>query len=568
MSFRIFRGNVTSLNGWRMCNADECDWYTVPGTDVSLQIRRGIPATILLAFARRFNELIEPLRDDDSACWTETNDVDTSNHPAGIACDFNWNSHPFHEYGTFSPPRVNPDKLPALRHLLDVEFRGCVGWGGDWGGNPQDEMHFEIAFQEGWVDDNDVFHLDIDPRLVALAKDLGGDVQPSVLPLSRAETYALATIKEGQRLGITPRGIIIALAVELVETNLTMYANSNDPVSLDLPHDAVGSDHMSSGTYQQQPPWGSLEDRMDVTRSTTIFFTVDNGPGVRGLTKIRETDGTPIDYNNDSRSPGQLAQKVQGSAFPDRYDQRMNEAGALYDRLVGLVDAPIDQPAQGDDSVAMDQPVQSLSPFRDLGEGPRWTPAQMIVADDGFEHPQYSEWAAARGDSRELARLNTIAAIDPVANPDRADDVKLAKACLDRIQTSVPSQTATQPMPDTPVQGLQEMIASHDVITPLPAVVGQVEQPAAKTETVVVRPITQDSIPRSTVIHSIITILGSVLTMIPWVLQSFGDHLGTTPTLLLSGGFATGSALLDFLVKTEKQVTPEEKEQILNAKSR
>jgi hypothetical protein len=166
--------------------------------------------------------------------------------------------------------------------------------------------------------------------------------------LTNSDRYALACIKEGQRLAITPRGIQIALCVELVETNLTMYANSNDPESLvknpddtdKYPHDAVGSDHMSSGLFQQQPPWGPLADRMDATKSATIFFTVDNGPGVRGLTKIRDGMGRLYDYNDTSRTPGFYAQKVQGSQFPDRYDLRFNDAVALYNRLIGLLVPP------------------------------------------------------------------------------------------------------------------------------------------------------------------------------------------------------------------------------------
>lgn len=532
MTFRVFEGNVLSLNGWRMCNEDECNWIVVPGSnDVSLEIRQGIPTVILSHFAARFNEVIEPLHDEDSACWTLTNDVATSNHPAGIACDFNWNSHPFQTYGTYG------NKLPALRQLLDVEFRGCVGWGGDWGGNPQDEMHFEIAYPEGYLDDNGNFVLDVDQRLIDFANSLGG------VPLSGSDAYAMACIKEGQRLGISPRGIQIALAVELVETNLTMYANSNDDASLLLPHDAVGSDHMSSGLFQQQPPWGTLADRMDPTRSATIFFTVDNGPGVRGLTKIRDSSGDLYDYNDTSNSPGFYAQKVQGSEFPDRYDARMDDAVALYNRLVT-------QPG-GTDQMALDQPAQSASPFRDIGEGLRWTPEQMIVADDGFEHPQYVEWAAERGDSRELQRLQTIASADPGADPDRAEDIKLAQTVLSRVLAATqppPGSTPAVSVPDQPVP-----VTPPGPVSPVPV------SDQLKTETIVVRPITQTQIPRSTVVHSVITVLGSVLTVIPWVLQSFGDHMSSTATLILSGVAATGAGLLDFLVKTEKQVTPEEK---------
>jgi predicted chitinase len=151
MGFRTVYGNTVSENGWRMCNADECVWIQpVPG--VSLQVRSGIPATILGAFAKRFNDEIEPLRDRDTASWTPTNAVASSNHLAGTAMDLNWDSHPFHAQGTFG------NRLPALRKLLK-EFEGCVWWGGDWQ-SPIDEMHFQLNYGEG------------DKKLIAFAKKL------------------------------------------------------------------------------------------------------------------------------------------------------------------------------------------------------------------------------------------------------------------------------------------------------------------------------------------------------------------------------------------------------------
>lgn len=193
MSFRVFKGNVLSLNGWRMCNPDECVWVTIRGSNnVSILVRKGIPAIILPAFLARFNEVIEPLRDADTACWTLDNDVATSQHPAGVAADANWGSHPFHAYGTYG------DKLPALRHLLDVEFKGCVGWGGDWGGNPQDEMHFEIAFQEGYLDDNGNFVLDVDQRLI----DLAAEIQASQPPQPPVDKVAILADAMGNRAGV------------------------------------------------------------------------------------------------------------------------------------------------------------------------------------------------------------------------------------------------------------------------------------------------------------------------------------------------------------------------------
>ena len=52
----------------------------------------------------------------------------------------NWNDHPFHAYETFS--RTQQD---TIHELLDY-YEGIVEWGGEcWNGNPQDEMHWQIA---------------------------------------------------------------------------------------------------------------------------------------------------------------------------------------------------------------------------------------------------------------------------------------------------------------------------------------------------------------------------------------------------------------------------------------
>jgi hypothetical protein len=146
------------------------------------------------------------------------------------------------------------------------------------------------------------------------------------VPIWSSDDIARIIISVGQSMGISPRGIVIGLATGLVESNLTVYANAKVPGSLDLPHDAVGSDGFSVGAQQQQVVltdngywWGPVEVCQDPTSSTKLFFT-----------RLAS-----LDYNNTANSPGSYAQAVQGSAFPDRYDQRMGDAQALYDSLSG-----------------------------------------------------------------------------------------------------------------------------------------------------------------------------------------------------------------------------------------
>lgn len=141
--------------------------------------------------------------------------------------------------------------------------------------------------------------------------------------MTSKDDYARAIIAEGQRRHITERGIVIALATTLVESGLVMYANAKVPASMSIPHEAVGSDGLSVGLFQQQVRddgngwwWGDAATCMDPTKSAGLFYD--------RLARL--------DYNG-SNSPGSYAQAVQDSAYPDRYDQRMSDAQAIYDRL-------------------------------------------------------------------------------------------------------------------------------------------------------------------------------------------------------------------------------------------
>ena len=120
-------------------------------------------------------------------------------------------------------------------------------------------------------------------------------------------SYVVITLKRPEDFAM--RAADIALATCLVESELKVYANSNVPGSLLLPHDDVGHDHQSVGMFQQQVPgWGSVSDCQSVDASTRKF-----------LHRLFELDW-------HGRSNGELAQAVQVSAFPDRYAARDNQA--------------------------------------------------------------------------------------------------------------------------------------------------------------------------------------------------------------------------------------------------
>jgi hypothetical protein len=141
------------------------------------------------------------------------------------------------------------------------------------------------------------------------------------------DDYARAIIVEGRRRGISVKGIKIALATALVESNLVMYANNGDPESLRYPHEALSFDANSVGLFQQRAPWwGTTADRMSPERSAGMFY--------EALSRF--------DYNSDAHTPGWYAQAVQRSAFPTRYDARFAEASALFDRLAGGAPAHVE----------------------------------------------------------------------------------------------------------------------------------------------------------------------------------------------------------------------------------
>jgi LysM repeat protein len=118
------------------------------------------------------------------------------------------------------------------------------------------------------------------------------------------------------------RAADIALETALTESGLRMYANVNNPESLRLPHDAVGSDHGSVGLFQQQvggavnstADWGTTAELMDSEISTRKF-----------LDALLRLNWIPI-------SNWAAAQAVQHSAFSDGSNYRSHDAAAVQIR--------------------------------------------------------------------------------------------------------------------------------------------------------------------------------------------------------------------------------------------
>ena len=128
-------------------------------------------------------------------------------------------------------------------------------------------------------------------------------------PVLAAETVTLddeqignvrTIIAVGRELGVSDRGIAVALGTAMVESWLR---------NLDW------GDRDSLGLFQQRPStgWGSADEVRDPVRATKAFFggpSDPNGSRTRGLLDIPGWE---------SMSFAGAAQAVQISAFPDRY---------------------------------------------------------------------------------------------------------------------------------------------------------------------------------------------------------------------------------------------------------
>lgn len=114
--------------------------------------------------------------------------------------------------------------------------------------------------------------------------------------------------------------------------------------SLQLPHDAIGSDHASLGVFQQQATmgwgdhatstWASGDHIAVITRLMTPAFTA-----AKFYTRLQPIDGW------QGMDAGAVAQRIQVSAFPDRYAEQIPLADAILGQLYAS-SPPLTVPAE------------------------------------------------------------------------------------------------------------------------------------------------------------------------------------------------------------------------------
>lgn len=130
-------------------------------------------------------------------------------------------------------------------------------------------------------------------------------------------THAATIITVGSDIdGVGRAGIKIALMAALTESTLRQLSNTSAyPESGNYANDGDGGDHDSLGLFQMRPStgWGTVAELMDPTYQARAFYGGKNGPNYpspRGLLDIRGWE---------QMDPGEAAQAVEVSAYPDRY---------------------------------------------------------------------------------------------------------------------------------------------------------------------------------------------------------------------------------------------------------
>lgn len=123
-----------------------------------------------------------------------------------------------------------------------------------------------------------------------------------------------AIVQEGLDRGLSDEDIITALMVSEQESGTRVLANPNDPESMAFDHEGTGTDHDSSGPFQQRNngAWGTAADRMDPRRSSAMFY--DELEKIEGREAMRKTE---------------VAQKVQRSAYPEAYAKHEGKAAEM-----------------------------------------------------------------------------------------------------------------------------------------------------------------------------------------------------------------------------------------------
>ncbi|MFV4914182.1 M23 family metallopeptidase [Microbacterium lacticum] len=178
--------------------------------------------------------------------------------------------------------------------------------------------------------------------------------------LNRTQLTHAATIITvgGQTAGVGRPGVLIALMAALTESSLRMLANTGAyPESAGYPNDGDGSDHDSLGLFQMRPAagWGTVAELMDSTYQARAFYGGDSGPNYPSPRGLLDIPGW------QQLDPGEAAQAVEVSAYPDRYQNYQPVAQAILDTLT----RPASSGGGGDEPPVVPETTRIVFPLPD-----------------------------------------------------------------------------------------------------------------------------------------------------------------------------------------------------------
>ncbi|EHB44141.1 hypothetical protein MycrhDRAFT_6891 [Mycolicibacterium rhodesiae JS60] len=470
MARRIAYGNAYSENGWPIVDQLSCRWININGTDVQLQIQNGIPLAVMAAFAADFHEHVEPLRNRDSACWTETNSVGTSNHLGGTAMDLNWESHPFR----IADAGFDPAKKARLQELLDF-YEGTIYWGNNWN-SPKDAMHFQMGYgtwdsksdaPQSWVadfvtrkirpDGYSTFRRGAAPAASSTAKILAN---ATGLSLARAAEI-LPAVSAGLRAAecITWPRIAMWLAQVGHESVSFTYTEEIDKTGRYAPY--IGRTWIQitwDYNYRAFSKW--CFDRGLVP--TPDYFV----PNYRELADLKWAGIGPAWYWTvsrpqinalcDARDLNAVTYAINGgynglSDRQTRYNRALTQGDALLTLLTGE-DDELAGPAVVKQIAEIHAAVLSLkesrSGFAPKDEGAIWPWYELTQNDDGMIHIRHVIDAARDGDVREILTLRMAA--KGLCKDDSPEFIARATNVLNQIAKNNPEYiTAAQAYKET-----------------------------------------------------------------------------------------------------------------------
>ncbi len=435
-----------------------------------LQIMKGWPLQVLRAFAADYHAFVEPLRDVDSASWTPTNSVPTSNHLNGTAMDLNWNTHPFRVKGTFTAAQMR-----TIRELLEF-YEGTVFWAGDWR-DPIDEMHWQMGY--GTYDNPDVGDfIKRKIRADGYSTFRRGGGSPAA-PASQADLLAAATglsltaaekvlpqVRDGLAASncTTPRRIATWLAQIGHESDgfraTEEYASGDENTDrwrykgrtwiqitwranyAGFSTWAHGRGLVPTATYFVDNPRALAEQKW-AGLGAAWYWTVAR-PQINTLCDAGDFIGVTKAINGGTNG---LADRQA------RYARAMAQGDAL---LALTSTAPT--PTPGGFLMALSDAEQremldllrqqnayrrvSRSPLRRVGERETETISGFAWNTDGSVHVLLVNLLARLGDPDALALLQEVAAVDPSRHPDRARDRLLAQAILNSLDGTTAAESA------------------------------------------------------------------------------------------------------------------------------